>query len=53
MPVKGIIEEEESDDDLHRIRRKVLNVVEEEKDTYKQFEFEFDPEFKEDLVSPI
>ena len=37
-------------EDLRRIRKKVMNVVEEEKEEkYEQLEFDFD----EDLVAPI
>jgi len=53
MSVKGIIVEEESDGDILRIRRSVMNLVEEDEEeiqeTYEQLEFEFD----EDLVTPI
>jgi hypothetical protein len=44
---------EESDEDILRIKRSVMNLVEEDdnepKEDYEQLEFDFD----EDLVSPI
>ena len=49
-------EEEEVNEDLHRIRSHVMNEVEEEKEEkYKQLEFELEDDFNltEDQVSPI